>query len=161
MTTVCLTPEQVAFITRDVSLSIASRDVRRVPSVCKAVGCRVAPDRRRVTLLVEAAANAQLLADLRATAAVAAVFSLPATHETLQLKGRDACVQAADAEDIALARAHNEAFAQHLVPLGYPLAFARAVHDFRDDDLVAVSFTVSDIFAQTPGPGAGARMGNA
>ena len=62
-------------------------------------------------------------------------------------------------DDAAACARHREAFAQELLPMGYSLEFSRAIHDFVPEDLVAVSFTISDIFEQTPGPGAGARMG--
>ncbi len=153
-----LTEEHVEFITSEVSISAASRDVRRVPSLCKVIGCRVSDDRRRVTVLVDGPANARLLADVRATQAIAVVYSLPSTHRTMQLKGSDATIEDIRPGDPELAKAHCRAFCEHLVNFGYPRGFAQALHDCPPDHLVAIAFTVGDAFAQTPGPGAGSRM---
>lgn len=155
-----LTDAQLALIDSGrLSMSMASRDMRRVPSLSRAVGCHASADRQRITLLLLRTQARQLLQDIAATRMAAAVFSLPSNHFTFQIKGRDAAeVPVQDTDCDACAR-HREAFAQELLPLGYSLEFSRAIHDFVADDLVAVSFTISDIFEQTPGPGAGARMG--
>ena len=85
-----LSDEQIDFIQGGVSISLASRDVRRVPSVSKAVACRVAADRRRVCVLLDAGQSHTLLRDVASCGALAATFCQPSTHRTLQLKGRDA-----------------------------------------------------------------------
>lgn len=158
MSGMTLSDEQIQFIEGGVSISLASRDVRRVPSVSKGVGCRVASDRARVRVLVDAAQAGQLLADVAACGALAAVFCLPSSHRTLQLKGRDAREVPLEAGDAELAARHREAFAADLLPLGYALPFARATHDFQGERLRALSFTLSDLFEQTPGANAGVRL---
>jgi hypothetical protein len=155
-----LTTLQAELIASDrLSMSVASRDMRRVPSLSRALGCRVAPDRTRLTLFLQRMQSRQLLQDIAATQAVAVVFSLPSTNLTFQVKGRDAAETALQDGDVALCAAHREAFAQEILPHGYALELARAVHDFDPGQLVAVGFSVSDVFEQTPGPGAGARVG--
>jgi hypothetical protein len=158
MSDTTLNDEQVRFIESGVSISVASRDVRRVPSVSKGVGCRVAADRRQVTVLVDAAQAAQLLQDVASSATLAVVFCLPSSHRTLQLKGRDARQVALAPDDAALAARHRDAFAEDLLPLGYALPFARATHEFQAQQLRALCFTLSDLFEQTPGPNAGSRL---
>ena len=158
MTGTTLNDEQVRFIESGVSISAASRDVRRVPSVSKVVGCRVAADRRQVTVLVDAAQAGQLLRDVDVSKALAVVFCLPSSHRTLQLKGRDARQVALAPGDAELAAHHREAFAEDLLPLGYALPFARATHEFQVEQLRALCFTLSDLFEQTPGPNAGSRL---
>lgn len=158
MTGATLNDEQVRFIESGVSISAASRDVRRVPSVSKVVGCRVATDRRQITVLVDAVQAGQLLEDVEASKALAVVFCLPSSHRTLQLKGRDACQVALAPGDAALAARHRDAFAEDLLPLGYALPFARATHEFQAQQLRALCFTLSDLFEQTPGPNAGSRL---
>ena len=158
MSATTLSDEQVRFIESGVSIAVASRDVRRVPSVSKGVGCRVAADRRQVTVLIDAAQAAQLLQDVASSATLAVVFCLPSSHRTLQLKGRDARRVALAADDVERAARHREAFAEELLPLGYALPFARATHGFQADQLQALCFTLSDMFEQTPGPNAGMRL---
>ncbi|NQD91335.1 hypothetical protein HP532_01550 [Pseudomonas sp. CrR25] len=158
MSSMSLSDEQVQFIESGVSISAASRDVRRVPSVSKVVGCRVATDRSEVTVLVDATQSAQLLEDVAASGALAVVFCLPSSHRTLQLKGRDARTVPLAPGDAELAARHCEAFAEELLPLGYALHFARATHGFRAEALRALRFTLNDLFEQTPGPNAGVRL---
>lgn len=71
-------------------MSIATRDAQRMPAVSQAVGCLVSGDRRRVTVLIDAAQSAGVAADIAAGSPVAVVFSLPATHCTVQIKGEGA-----------------------------------------------------------------------
>lgn len=151
-----LTADQAAFVTGGVSITAGSRDRRRVPSVMKACGVRVDAGLARVTLLLPAPASRQLLADIAATGEITAVFSRPSTHHTLQVKGSDASETPLQPGDAALAAAHRDAFADDLVPLGYPRAWALAIHE--PVELVAVTFTAQAVYAQTPGPGAGARL---
>ncbi|MFZ5757148.1 MAG: hypothetical protein ACOY3X_09610 [Pseudomonadota bacterium] len=160
MTASPLTAEQAGFLGGPVSITVSSRDARRVPSVMKAVGCRVSADRREVTLLLEAEGARQLLNDIAATRQVAAVFSLPSTHRTLQIKGSDARTGALQPTDSALIEQHAQAFAADIIPLGYAREFALALHGVAPSaQCVAVTFTVEAVYAQTPGPGAGARIG--
>lgn len=157
-----LTDEQAAFLAGGVSLIIASRDMRRVPSLVRALGCRVEADRRTLTMWLEAAASRQVLRDIAATGQVAAVFSQPSTHHTLQVKGNDARVVASAAGDAELIEQHRQAFAADLVRSGYPREFALAIHATAPgDEIAAVAFSVDAIFEQTPGPGAGQRIGGA
>lgn len=51
------------FIRRGVMVSVASRDANHTPSVARAFGCRVAPDRRRVTVFLAASQPEALLRD--------------------------------------------------------------------------------------------------
>jgi hypothetical protein len=75
-------------------VTVASRDAAHVPSVARALGCRVSPDRQHVAVFLLASQSATLLRDLRETGAIAAVFSQPSTHRTIQLKGSDALLGA-------------------------------------------------------------------
>ena len=153
-----LTDDQARFIQGRVSITAASRDARRLPSVVRASACRVSADRRQVTLLLATRQAGQVLADIAATATIAVVFSEPGTHRTLQFKGTDAQASAVLPGDADVAAAHQADFVEAIVPLGYTRDFARAVHDVPAGELSAVTFTVADIFEQTPGPRAGSRV---
>lgn len=153
-----LTDDLARFIEGAVSILVASRDVRRVPSVARAVALRVSPDRHRVTLLLATAQCRQLLADIAATRAIAVVCTQPSTHRTLQLKGSDAHKTALDDDDSARVAQHTAGFAEEIVPLGYTRELALAVDDIPDDLLTAVTFGIDALFEQTPGPRAGTRM---
>lgn len=158
MTQPLLTDDYARFLQGRVSMTAASRDMRRLPSVARVAACRVAPDRRQVTLLFATLQATQLLADVAATRAIAVVISEPSTHRTLQLKGSDAVASAVLASDNALVAAHRQAFAEELMPLGYARDFSLGVHSVPEGKLSAVTFTVDAIFEQTPGPRAGVRV---
>ena len=147
-----------ALMQSGVSVHLASRDGSNVPSVGRALGCRIAPDRGRVTIFVSAAQAPDLVADLRASRMVAAVFSRPSTHETIQIKGDDATIDALAAGDLARIAAYADALVRDLQALGHAEAFGRALVDFDPADLVAVAFTPRAAFRQTPGPNAGAPL---
>jgi hypothetical protein len=115
----------------------------------------VAPDRRSIRVFLAVAHAPVLLRDLRAGGAVAAVFSLPATHETLQLKGTGAQVIALTSDDYARMRAYRREFRVALCQLGYRDAFADAVVPLVEDEAVGVVFRPVAAFVQTPGPSAG------
>lgn len=154
-----LTDDHAAFIQDGrISITAASRDARRLPSVVRAAGCRLDTDRRRLTLLLPTRQAAQVLADIDATGAIAVVFSEPSTHRTLQFKGSDARRGELQADDAARVAAHQAAFVDEIVPLGYTRELARTIHDVPADELSAVTFSVDAVFEQTPGPRAGARV---
>lgn len=140
------------------SLYLASRNTRRVPSLTRGVDARLDENQEQVTILVLRSQSQQVLRDIASTHAAALVVSRPSTHLTFQLKGHDARETALPADAEYRARQHREAFARELAIYGYPPAFAMAVYGFQPDDLVAVTFTVSALFEQTPGPGTGTRM---
>jgi hypothetical protein len=152
-------PEEIAtFIQSGISITLASRDDRFVPSIAKGVGCRVSPERDAVTLLVFSNAAEALLRDVAHCRQLAAVFSRPSTNRTLQIKGRDVTTAPAGPADVALTRRFIALFAEELCPLGWA---AEYVHDVFWHDpvyLVALHFTPEGAFQQTPGPGAGAAL---
>jgi hypothetical protein len=102
---------------------------------------------------------ADVVRDLRAGHPVAAVFSEPATHRTLQVKGLRAEVGAVTPADREHVRQHLEVTIAHLVPLGYEEAGIRTYFAHQPEQLVAVSFVPVAAFEQTPGPGAGRPLG--
>ena len=162
MATPVLAASHAQFIVAQaVSMALSSRDADNRPSIAKAAACRISADRRRVTLLVDQHQAADVVRDLRAGQPIAAVFSEPATHRTVQLKASRAEVSAVTPADREHARQHLEATVAHLLPLGYPEAPIRSYFAHQPEHLVAVSFTPMAAFEQTPGPGAGRPLARA
>jgi len=146
------------FITGVTSMSIATRDAQLLPAVGKALGCTVGADRRWLTVMIDGQRSARVAADIAAGSPVAIVFSLPATHRTVQVKGATAAVAPATATQRVRARIHFDAIIEHLVPLGYAEAALRAMFSYEPDALLALRFAPTAVFAQTPGPRAGERI---
>jgi hypothetical protein len=141
------------------AIAVASRDAHNVPSLFRAAACRVSKDRALVTLFVDQQAGAAVVRDLRAGHPVAAVFSEPATHRTIQLKGGHAEVGPVMPADREYARMRYEEIVAHIVGLGLSDAGTRCFFHFAPVHLVGISFQPTAAFEQTPGPRAGARLG--
>ena len=148
-----------AFIQRRVSILVGSCSSDGVPSLARAYGCRVASDRRAVTVFLAVPQSEVLLRDLRAGGAVAVVFSRPSTHETLQLKGRVQRISQLEREDRSVMRAYGHSFAEEVGPLGFDATFQDAIMAPVEDAALAVTFVPAAAFIQTPGPGAGRPLG--
>jgi hypothetical protein len=141
-----------------ISMTASSRAAGNRAALGRVHGVRVAEDRRRVTLLLPGEQYPDLIDALRSTRAIAAVFSQPSTHRTIQLKGADAEVEALDAADLELARRCMENFVAELAAMHYDENLLRTAVWFDPEALVAVGFTPCAAFQQTPGPRAGAPL---
>ena len=146
---------QARLISGGVGISATTCRPGALPNMARCTGCRVSSDRRSITLLLAATPAGALLDDVRRTASIAAVFSQPSTHYTLQLKGTDARIVPLEPGDAALAAGYVDAFVAELTPFGYPEPTVRAFLASVPDDLAAIQFTIGAAFSQTPGPRAG------
>lgn len=152
-------PEDVAtLIQGGVSITVASRDDRLVPSIAKAVGCRVDAGAREVTVLMFGHAAEAVARDIAHCGRVAVAFSHPSTNKTVQIKGRDARSVPVHPADVALARRQLALFADDLRTLGWDLPFVEGVLWHDPQQLIAIRFTPEGAFQQTPGPGAGTAL---
>ena len=147
-----------AFLETGISIVAASRDDTLSPSIARASGCRVSADRRAVSIFLPSSQATRLVDDVRRCACVAVVFSRPSTHRTLQLKAEDARVRPATADEASVVERYVEAFGREIGLLGHTDEQAQAMFAFRLDDLVAIDFTPSAAFEQTPGPKAGTPL---
>lgn len=151
-------PEQAALIARRVSVIVASRDAAHRPHLMRAVGRKLSPDGRRVTVFMSTAASAPVLEDLRANGLIAVVFSEPSTNRTVQLKGSKAVIAALEPGDEALVQQYLDLFIDEIGELGLPENVARTILKAAPEDLVAVHFAPQAAFEQTPGPKAGEAL---
>ena len=152
-----------AFMQGAVGVSIATCSQNNMPNVVRAVGCRVSPDFRLVTILVSAKQAGAVMADIRRNGKIAVVCSQPSTHRTIQIKGQDAVIGMASGADLQAVTTYRTAFARELEPFGYEEANIRAMLACPDADIVALQFHPCAAFSQTPGPNAGQplQMGHA
>lgn len=152
-------PGWAVFLAGPVAINVASRSPDLVPSVARAYGCRVSADRREVRILLAEGRARAVLRDLAGGAPIAAIFSRPKTHVSLQLKGERALVLPVTAADIEVMRAYAAAFAAEVAALGYPQAFAERLVGPAGEAASAVRFEPVALFEQTPGPRAGEPLG--
>lgn len=151
-----ISSDDAAFIQQGVSICVASRDVRHVPSLSRALACRI--DGEQLHLVLSRSQCVALVRDIEKSREIAVVFTQPSTHRTLQIKGHDAKVLPANPDDIELTRQAEAGFALDLEKIGFGHAFVRRMFACDNEDLCVVRFTPSDVFVQTPGPNAGNRL---
>jgi hypothetical protein len=144
-----------ALIAGGVSINASSRTAENIPVMGRAVGCRVSADRRTVTLFFSTTSASELLDGIRSTGQIAVVFSQPSTVQTIQLKGSDVAVVPALKRDVKLVEQYCDVFVAEVCPLGYNEALVRSLMWIDPADIIAVAFTPSEAFVQTPGPRAG------
>jgi len=160
MTPIELDPEVVAFVEgHGVSMHAASRNAKHEANLSRGLGCRVSPDRKRLTVFLLASHSGDMLGDFRANGAIAVVITLPSTHRTVQLKGGDAAVEALRDDDYIRIARNREGFLRELTSIGFPDKFAKLLLAGERGDVVAVGFTITAAFNQTPGPTAGKPLG--
>ena len=154
-----LDAEHAGFVVQPgISMTVASTGAGKLPQLGRALGCRVAPGGARVTVILPGDQLPALVAALRASRAIAVVFSQPSTHRTIQLKGQDAVLEPLAPEDDALCATWAEGFVAALAPYGIDEPLVRAFLWCEPAARVAVSFTPCAAFQQTPGPRAGAPL---
>lgn len=153
-----LDAQSAAFLVSGLSIVAASCNDALVPSIARACGCRVSTDRANVTVYVPASQAVDFVRDVRASGRIAVTCNLPSTHRSLQLKAEDARVRRATPDEVAAVPAYVEAFARDIIPMGHTFEQAQTILMFRDGDLLAIDFTPSSAFEQTPGPRAGSPL---
>lgn len=149
--------ELAGFIQGAASIIAATRNAEHRPALVRAQGCRVDPSGGRLAVLVVACQAVELLEDIRDNRRVAVVFTRPSTHRSVQVKGEDARILAASAQDLALAARYRDAMVAELALIGVPEARVRALLA-AVGELVAIEFSPSSAFVQTPGPDAGRAL---
>jgi hypothetical protein len=152
-----LTEDLVAFCRSGISIVVATCGTDGAPIAGLALGCDV-DEAGGVRILLLRAANEALLRSLETGSGIAATFSRPADHRSIQVKGREARRVSLRAGDQALLLAQCAGMARELRDVGYPDAFAAGYCAFDLADMVAVEFTPYAVFVQTPGPGAGSEL---
>jgi len=153
-----LSPEHIAMIDKGVSAIVASRNAGRRPSLMRAVGTRISADGTRVTVFVSRSQSRQLLQDVAANGRIAVVFSQPLSHRTVQVKASETELRPAEDSDLPGLRRYLASMEEEVGAVGFAAHFVQAMLAFRLEDLVAISFSPTEAFDQTPGPKAGTAL---
>ena len=153
-----LDPEHAAFLQGPASITLASRGPDNLPNISRGIGCRVARDRKRISIFLVEAQAAALLADIRANGMIAAVFSAPLSARSFQFKGADAVIERLKPGDARLLAVYRKDFVDEVEKLGFYRPAIEALVASTPEEVVAVTFTPSAAFSQTPGPAAGGPL---
>ncbi len=150
-----LPPDIVAFVESGPSVLVGTRDQDLVPDAVRAVGLRVWPGSSQITVYLAAATSARAAANARSNRRMAVTVSHPPTHRTYQIKGVVLDVRDASADDRAVIEKYVDDFVDVLASVGLPRHITRSMNRWP---AFAVDLDIGEVFAQTPGPGAGSRM---
>ena len=153
-----ISAELASFLESGVSVLVGTRDARCVPDAMRGLGVRVERGGTEVTVWLPAATAGRALANLRDNRRLAVCFSQVADHRSMQLKGAVLEVREATADERPIIERHRSLLLEMLHGAGVP---PRVVLRLNAWPAHAVRFRVEGVFVQTPGPGAGARLGAA
>ena len=149
----------VRFIEERANLGCAgTRDHNNVPCGHRVPGWQIDAAGRTVTAFFPESSAARLLEDVRDHGPIAITFEEVGTHETYQIKGRCLSHRPAQPREIEIAARLSERFVKGvraMFPDDGMVAFVRASVPAPS---LAVEIEVHEVFVQTPGPGAGARI---
>jgi hypothetical protein len=150
--------EVAAFLQSGISMHAASVASGNIPRITRVAGCRVAPDRRSVTVYLVQSQGRELLDGVSESGAIAVAFTRPRSHRTVQLKGTDARAASVSADEAADVDRQVAVFDAELRTLGFPERFGWTLAGGSPLGLAAVVFTPTSAFVQTPGPSAGTTL---
>jgi hypothetical protein len=145
----------LTFLSGGKSIVVGTRDAQLVPECTRAVGLRVAADRRHVQLLLPEATAARCQQNLRDNGRIAITVGNPLDHRTLQLKGQLTALGPASEEDALFVREYVAQLAQVLEVIGIPEHLIARVNCLP---CARAEVRVDEIYLQTPGPGAGSAL---
>ena len=148
------------FLEQHANIAVAGiRDANLVPAGCRISGWRLHSNGQTITLFIAPPMTERIIAMLEENRQIAVTVGENQTHETYQLKGRYLRNRSVEADDFAYVGRLRERYLRSIrseIPEGVPEAYVIAVA--VPDPGVAVDVEVSEIYVQTPGPGAGSRL---
>jgi hypothetical protein len=152
-------PERVVEFLRGPSvMQVATRDGEFWPDHAYVGGAVPHEDRQTVTFFVYEKRAKQILRNVENNGRIALTLG-QASHEAYQLKGTYLSSRPATEEDYALVEAYRNALYASLSQLWPEEMAKKLVLGMAYRPAVAITFRVEDIYLQTPGPGAGERLG--
>jgi hypothetical protein len=149
----------IRFLEERASLGFAgTRDGNLVPSGHRVPGWHVDQSGRTMTVFMPDASAPRLLEALHENGRIAITFEEVGTHETYQVKGRYLSHRPARPAEIEIAGVMRERFARGLRSLNNDEHLTALITASIPAPGLAVEIGVEEVFVQTPGPGAGARI---
>lgn len=150
-----ISPELTELMESGVSILVGTRDAKLRPECVRAVGARIHAGGESLTVYLPEAVALRTLKNLDDNGQVAVTFSRPIDHRTIQVKGTCLGVRPAGEEDRLLQEDYLAALREQLQLVGLPRVVTRRMRWWPS---VAVRVSVRELFQQTPGPQAGARL---
>ena len=148
-------PQVLELLRTGVSIVIGTRDASLMPECTRAWGILVGVDRASVTVFLTEPISKKTLENLRENGQIAISCARPTDHTACQLKGRVRVIRAANEHDREANRRWYRDFLGELTAVGVPSHLGEA---WITEPRLAVEVDVTDVFEQTPGPGAGEKV---
>ena len=145
----------VQLLQTGVSVMVGTRDASLMPECTRAWGIHVDTNRGTVTVLLSESIAGKTLDNLRENGMIAVTCTRPTDHITCQLKGKVRSIKPVNSAQQKMSRQWHHEFVAELKAIGVPSALGEA---WIVEPTVAVEMAVTDVFDQTPGPGAGKRI---
>jgi hypothetical protein len=134
-----------------------TRNRNLVPYGHRVSGWRVGDEGRTLTAFIAEPFTPRLVESLEDNGEFALTVEEFPSHETYQFKGRYLRHRPVQDDDVKVVDTIRRRFAKQIRPI-YPDAPDSIWHAFILKPCLAVEFEVHEIYLQTPGPGAGARL---
>jgi hypothetical protein len=150
-------PEKIArFLEQRANVAFAgTRNRDLVPFGHRVSGWCIGADGRSLTAFIPEPAG--LVESLQENGELALTVEAFPAHETYQFKGRYVSHRPAHRDDLAIVDRIRERFVKNMRTV-FPVLPEGIAGAFTSKPALAVEFEVSEIYVQTPGPGAGARI---
>jgi hypothetical protein len=147
----------IRFLERANVSHAGTRDGQLVPHGHKVSGWRMGGDEKTLTVLLPEFARPHLIESLEDNGQFSVTIEEYPAHETYQFKGQYIRHRSAGAEDVEIVDRTRERFLTSVLPFFGEEARA-PIRAFVQPPALAVDIEVREIYVQTPGPGAGARL---
>ncbi len=147
-----ISDELATFIESGLSINVGTCDRDLEPDGAIAWAARVHDDRAQITIYLHKDAAAAMVRNLRVHPGIAVLFERPTSHRGCQVKGRFVSTRPAKATERAEIEKQLEGFLTDLEGIGIPRDLTSGSEIWP---CVAIQMRATELFEQTPGPGAG------
>jgi sugar/nucleoside kinase (ribokinase family) len=144
-----------AFLEEGLAIHIGTRDADLEPNGTRATAITTDEDGQHITIFVPKAAEARVLPNLEANGHGAVVLVRVSDERSCQIKGVFVEARAAADRDRAFVMDPWDRFVQNIEQIGLPRA---VTGHWKMWPCLAIRLKVAELFDQTPGPRAGARL---
>jgi hypothetical protein len=146
------------FLEQQANMAFAgTRDRNLVPFGNRVSGWRIGSDQQTMTIFIPDESTHRLVESLQHNGELAVTVEAFPSHETYQFKGRYKCHHQALPDDVETVNRIRRRFLKSVKPILNIQADA-VINAFVSPPALAIDFEVSEIYLQTPGPGAGTRL---
>jgi len=147
-----ISDELTTFLESGLSINVASRNEELQPAGVVAWAVRIHEDRNRLTIYLHKEAGRAMLRNLTAHPEIAIAFDLPTSHRACQVKGHFVSTRPARPTERAEVERQVDSFLADMENIGIPRSMGAG---FKIWPCTAIELRATQLFEQTPGPGAG------